>query len=624
MVSSKAAAAPRPATLDEVGLIPRKLLLGNPTRTAPRLSPDGKRLAYVAPEEGVLNLWLLDGETPEAVTHDRGRGVQTYFWGLDSRHLLYMQDTHGDENWHLFSVDLDTKVVRDLTPFIGIQGMPIAAVPERPGELLVSLNLRDRTVHDVYRLDLKTGALVEDTENPGNVIGWLVDRQLRVRAGMARLPDGSTELRVREDIDRPWRTLLTWGPEDEYSGVYGFSPDGSALYLHDSRGAQTQRLVRLEIESGATEVLFEDSRYDMGGVITRPVTRELQAVAVAGDKTEWHVLDPEFAADWRAVEEFAAGDEADLVSRDLADTVWLVALHSDVAPVAFHRFDRATRQFTHLFDTQPELRQHRLAAMEPVHFEARDGLGLQGYLTLPAAGPTTALPMVLLVHGGPWWRDSWGLDPEVQLLANRGYAVLQVNFRGSIGFGKAFVDAGDRQWGARMHDDLLDAVEWAAARGTIDRSRVAIMGGSYGGYAALVGAAFTPEAFAAAVVMVGPSSLVTLIESIPPYWKPMRNTFDRRVGNIDTEREFLESRSPLFRAGDIRIPLLIAQGANDPRVKQAEAEQIVAACKAKGKDVQYLLYPDEGHGLVRPDNRLHYYAAVEAFLARHLGGRFEG
>ncbi|MBI3892186.1 MAG: S9 family peptidase [Candidatus Wallbacteria bacterium] len=615
---------------DDVPLIPRKLLLGNPVRTSPRLSPDGKRLAYVAPEEGVLNLWLA-GEGWEAgapgddkaVTHDRGRGVQTFFWALDSRHLVYIQDSHGDENWHVFSLDPDVGVVRDLTPFIGIQGMPIAAVPERPGEMLVSLNLRDRTVHDVYRLDLETGAIVPDTENPGNIIGWLVDRHLRVRCGLARLPDGSTELRVRDEVGAPWRTLLLWGSDDEYSGAYGFSPDGTSLYLHDSQGAETQRLVRIDLATGTKNVLFEDPHHDVGGIITKPVTKNLQAVGVAADKSEWHVLDEEFSPDWKAMEQFAPGKEVDLVSRDLADRIWLVAIHSDVAPLAFYRFERATKAFTHLFDAQPELRDFTLAPMEPVHFPARDGLGLQGYLTLPPGTPGTALPMVLVVHGGPWWRDTWGLDPEAQLLANRGYAVLQVNFRGSIGFGKSFTNAGDREWGAKMHDDLLDAVDWAVARGIADRKRVAIMGGSYGGYAALVGATFTPDAFAAAIVMVGPSSLVTLIESIPPYWKPMRNTFDRRVGNIDTEKEFLESRSPLFRAGDIRIPLLIAQGANDPRVKVAEAEQIVAACRAKGKDVEYLLFPDEGHGCVRPENRLKYYATVESFLARHLGGRAE-
>lgn len=615
----------RPSRLEEVPLIPRKVMLGNPTRTAPRLSPDGRRLAYVAPEEGVLNLWLAGegGALDQAVTHDRKRGIQVYFWALDSKHLLYLQDTAGDENWHLFSVNPEAGVVRDLTPFVGIQGFPVATVPEKPKEFLVSLNLRDRTLHDVYRLDLETGAIVLDTINPGNVIGWIVDRQLNVRGGLARQADGSTEVRIRDTSDQPWRTLLTWGADDEYCGVYGFTPDGKGLYLHDSRGANTQRLVRIDLASGESTVLAENARFDIDEVITRPITREVQAVSFVGDRERWLVLDPEFETDWREVEAFAGDCEVALTSRDLADETWLISLRSDVASAKHYRFDRRTRLFHHLFDSLPELADFVLGPMRSVNLEARDGLGLQAYLTLPPGGPDRGLPLVVNVHGGPWVRDAWGLNPEVQLLANRGYAVLQVNYRGSTGFGKAFVNAGDREWAGKMHDDLLDAIEWAVQQGIADRTRVAIMGGSYGGYAALVGAAFTPDVFACAVDLVGPSSLLTLIESIPPYWRPMRNTFDRRVGNIDTEREFLLSRSPLSRVADIRIPMLIVQGANDPRVKQQEAEQIVAALREKGKDVEYLLFPDEGHGMVRPENRLKYYAVAERFLARHLGGRYE-
>ncbi|MBI4872248.1 MAG: S9 family peptidase [Candidatus Riflebacteria bacterium] len=611
--------------MEDVPLIPRRILLGNPTRSSPRLSPDGKRLACLAPDEGVLNLWLakMDGSLDRPVTRDRKRGIQVFFWAMDSRHLIYLQDTAGDENWHLYAVDLDNDIVRDLTPFLGIQGFPVATVPEKPREFLVSLNLRDRTVHDVHRLDLETGAIVPDTVNPGNVINWIVDRQLTVRGALARLPDGSTELRIRDSAEHPWRTLATWGADDEYCGVYGFAPDGRSLYLHDSRGSDTQRLVEVDTLSGATKVLAGDDRYDAGNVITKPITRAVQAVSFTSDREHWRVLDPELEPDWRFVEAFAGPAEVTLESRDLADETWLIAVRSDVASVAHHRFDRKSRTFSHLFDTQPELGDYVLAPMRAETLHARDGLELQAYVTLPPGGPDRNLPMVLDVHGGPWVRDTWGFRSDVQLLANRGYAVLQVNYRGSTGFGKNFVNAGDREWAGKMHDDLLDAVDWAVKQGLADPARVAISGGSYGGYAALVGAAFTPGVFACAVDVVGPSNLITLIESVPPYWRPLRNTFDRRVGNIDTEPEFLRSRSPLFRASNISIPLLICQGANDPRVKQAESEQIVAALREKGKDVEYLLFPDEGHGLVRPENRLRYFAAMEAFLARHLGGRAE-
>ena len=353
-----------------------------------------------------------------------------------------------------------------------------------------------------------------------------------------------------------------------------------------------------------------------------PTEHHVQAVGFALHRLEWTILDERVRADFEALAKLEDG-EINIVSRNKADTTWLVAFTRDVGPVRYYAWDRANKSAAFLFSNRPELDKQPLTAMQPVTVTARDGLELICYLTVPKDEEAKELPLVLNVHGGPWARDEWGYDSESQWLANRGYAVLQVNYRGSTGFGKNFLNAGNREWAGRMHDDLLDAVEWAVKEGVADPKRIAIYGGSYGGYAALVGAAFTPDVFSCAVDIVGPSNICTLIESIPPYWAPLMHQFRVRVGDIEKERELLEARSPLFKANEIRIPMLIVQGANDPRVKQAEADQIVEALRGKGKEVDYLLYPDEGHGFSRPENRMAFYAEAEQFLARHLGGRAE-
>jgi dipeptidyl aminopeptidase/acylaminoacyl peptidase len=378
----------------------------------------------------------------------------------------------------------------------------------------------------------------------------------------------------------------------------------------------------LDLSSRKTEVLVEDPRYDVSGVVVHPDTHAVQAAAVQRARTEWFVLDEAVREDFEALENLGRGDFS-VTSRDRADENWLVAVDSDDGGASYHAYDRRAKRGEHLFDARPELADYALAKMEPVSFTSRDGLEVEGYLTLPPGVAPENLAMVLNVHGGPWARDGWGYDPEAQWFANRGYACLQVNFRGSTGYGKEFLNAGNREWGGRMHDDLVDAVGWAVERGVADPERVAIYGGSYGGYAALVGATFTPDLFRCAVDIVGPSNIITLIESVPPYWKPLIATFTERVGDPETEPEFLKSRSPLFFVDRIRIPLLIAQGANDPRVKQAESEQIVSAMKERGVDHEYLLFEDEGHGFARPENRLKFYSAAEEFLAKHLGGRVE-
>jgi dipeptidyl aminopeptidase/acylaminoacyl peptidase len=609
-------------------LIPRNVLFGNPERTSARISPDGARLAWIAPHDDVLNVWVapiddqgVDWGAAQVVTDDHDRGVRVISWAPDNRHLLYLQDTGGDENWRLYDVDLETNQRRDLTPFEGIQARIEATSKRHPDYILVGMNQRDEQLHDVYRLDLATGELTLEVKNPG-FAGWLADEDLVIRAAYAPLPDGGFDLKVRDDAESEWRTLLTIDADDAPSSdVLSFSADGRSLLVLSAAGSDTGRLTRLDVATGAAEVIFEDPEADVTGVMLHPDTRDPQIVVVLKDRAEYHVLDSSVAADLDAIRALYPGDPQ-FVGRDDADRTWLVAFNTDTGPVPYYSFNRAERRGSLLFVHQPSLEKYELAPMEPFEFTARDGLLIHGYLTFPVGVPRTGLAAVVNVHGGPQVRDAWGYDPEAQWMANRGYLSVQVNYRGSTGYGKSFVAAGDREWGAKMHDDLIDAVSFIVEQGWSDRQRVAIYGGSYGGYAALVGAAFTPDVFVCAVDIVGPSNLKTLLESIPPYWRPIAAGLYKRVGHPD-DVEFLWSRSPLSRAKDIRIPLLIAQGANDPRVKQAESEQIVDALKDAGIDYEYMLFPDEGHGFAKPQNRMKFYAAAEKFLAKYLNGRYE-
>ncbi len=610
-------------------LIPRRILFGNPERISPRISPNGASLAWIAPHNGVLNVWTapvgpdgVDWDSAQVVTNDTDRGIRVFLWAHDGRHLLYLQDTGGDENWRLYDVDVTTMQHRDLTPFEGVQAQILATEKDLPDEVLVGLNRDNPALHDVYRLNLTSGDLVKEVENPG-FAGWVADTKLVTRVGVGLEPDGSLVVKVRDGADGDWRLLLTLPAEDALtSAPIAISPDGATMLAISSLDADTGRLVRVDLGSGAEAVIAEDPDADVSGVRVHPDTREPQVVTWVKERAEYRVLDPALEADVAAIRALHPGDP-DVVAHDHSDMVWLVAFTNDTGPIPYFLYDRQRREGRFLFDHRPELSQYELVPMEPFSFQARDGLTIHGYLTFPPGVGRQDLPMVLNVHGGPWARDVWGFDPEAQWLANRGYLCVQVNFRGSTGYGKAFVNAGDREWGNAMQNDMTDAVEFAIGQGWADRERVAIYGGSYGGYAALAGVTFTPDLYRCAVDIVGPSNLKTLIETIPPYWQPQIALFHQRVGNPETDAEFLWSRSPLSRAASIKTPLLIAQGANDPRVKQAESEQIVAALKDAGIDHEYMLFPDEGHGFAKPENRLKFYAAAERFLARHLGGRAE-
>ena len=602
-------------------LIPRNVLFGNPEKSGPQISPNGKMLAYLAPDNGVLNVWVRTiGQTDDRViTADKKRGIRNYFWQPDSEHILYTQDEGGNENWHVYQTNLKTKETRDLTPFEKVQARIVSVDPNFPDVMLVALNNRDPRLHDVYRVDLKTGKAEMIVENKEGVAGYVADNSMQVRAAQKVLPDGSTEIFVRDNDKSPWRSFMKWGPDEVNGGVAGFSPDNKRLWLISSVDANTGRLVEVDIATGKQVVVAEDKQYDVGGAMAHPTKRTLEAVRFIRARSEWMIVDKAIKADFDVLRKVRDGD-FNVTSRDLADKTWIVAYVMDNGPVYYYAYDRGNKKATLLFSNRPALEKYTLARMQPVSFQARDGMTIYGYLTLPVGVPQKNLPMVLNVHGGPWGRDVWGFNSEAQWLANRGYAVLQVNFRASTGYGKAYLNAGDREWAGKMHTDLLDAKAWAVKQGYADPKKVAIYGGSYGGYATLVGLAFTPEEFAAGVDIVGPSNLNTLLKSIPPYWGPIKAMFTKRMGE---EEEFLNSRSPLFKAHQITKPLLIAQGANDPRVNIKESDQIVEAMRKANKPVEYIVFTDEGHGFARPENRLFFYAKAEEFLAKYLGGRFE-
>lgn len=612
-------------------LIPRSVLFGNPDHASPTISPDGTLLGYLAPEDGVLNVWVgpADGSAPAvAVTHDRDRGIRLYAFCHDDRHLVYLQDTGGDESWRVYTLDLSTHETRLVTPDSGVQARILGHNRWNPTTILLGLNNRDPQLHDVHRLDLGSGEVSLVAENPG-FVDWLIDSDLTLRGGITMDAEGGVTVHLGRDGQyEPW---LQVPPDDAaMTDVFGFTRTG-ALVLRSSIGGNAARLERHDLATGEVSVLIDDGEYDVAGVWQDPQTLEVQAVEIDRERQDVVLLpagrEAGLDADLEVLQDIARREygEADLGvgRRERSDRWWVVSFSPSDGPIHFWVYDRQTRTGRHLFPHRAELVGVPLAPMEPIRFTARDGLVVHGYVTFPVGVERSGLPMVLNVHGGPWVRDEWGFDPEAQWLANRGYICLQVNYRGSTGYGKAFMNAGDKQWGRAMQDDLTDAVEYAIGQGWADRSRVGIYGGSYGGYAVLAGAAFTPDVYRCGVDIVGPSNLLTLLASVPEYWRPMIAMMYRRVGNPETERDMLWERSPLSSVDAIRIPLLIVQGANDPRVKQAEAEQIVEALTAKGLPHEYQLFGDEGHGMAKPENREAFYAKAEVFLAEHLGGRVD-
>ncbi len=608
----------------QLPLIPLAILFGNPEKCHVRISPDGQQLAYLAPYEGALNIWIktVGKQDDHVITTATGHGIQAFCWAKNNRDILWLRDNNGDENWHVLKTDLATLETVDLTPFPGVKVHIHSMSKHFPNDALITMNKENPKLFDVYRLDIPSGALTLVAKNPGHVRGWLEDANLCVRAAIGATPDGGHVLLVRNVTDGEWATKASWGAEDSHSGPLRFSHDGKFLYLKDSAGANTLRLVKMDLATGARETVASDDACDLGTAMFNLDTCEPEVVTFTRARRDWVVLCPELVDDFKAI---TAANKGDLtyIDRSTDDMRWVLGFAPDDGPSAYYLYHRQTKKIEFLFYGQAAITAYKLAPMEPITFASRDGLTIHGYLTCPLGQQRANLPMVLLVHGGPQHRDTWGCNGIVQWLANRGYACLQVNFRGSTGYGKNFVNAGDREWGGKMHDDLIDAVNWAIEQGIADPKKIAIFGASYGGYAALVGATFTPDVFCCAVDLCGISNLTTFLNSMPPYWEAMRAEIYKRIGNPVTDVEFLHSRSPLFRVDQIKIPIFIAQGANDPRVKQAEAEQIVAAMQEKGLTYEYLLFPDEGHGIARPENSIKCYTAVEKFLTTYLGGRHE-
>ncbi len=624
-----AEAAGAPSAMAAVPLIPREALFGNPTRAQGRISPDGRWLSWIAPHRGVLNLWVAPADAPDRarpLTAETERPIRQHFWAPNSSLVMFINDRGGDEDFLLYGVAPTGGEVRSLTPFPRTTVRLVGISSRVTDRILVGLNNRDPRWHDVYSLDLKSGALTLAQQNDG-FAGFLADEDLRLRVAIRpNAAGGQDYFWIRDGRILP-APFLSHGLDDsQTTSPLGFSADGRTLYWIDARGRDTAALFAMDTQTERLALLHADPRADVQGTLVNPMTGRVEAVAVDYKMPEWTVLDPAVADDLafldRELGQWLLG------SRTRADDRWVVATMNSNSPSATFLYDRRTRQLTKMFDSRPELVDAPLARMRPLEIGTRDGKTMVSYLTLPPwveERPAVPLPMVLLVHGGPWARDSYGFDREVQLLANRGYAVLQPNFRGSTGFGKSFVNAGDGEWGGRMHHDLIDAVGWAVGQGIADPGRVAIMGGSYGGYATLAGLAFTPETFACGVDIVGPSNLMTLLASVPPYWESFRKQLIGRLADPETPegQQWLKERSPLTHVDRIRRPLLIGQGANDPRVRQAESDQIVAAMQARNIPVTYVLFPDEGHGFARPANTIAFMAVAENFLSQCLGGRAE-
>ena len=619
-------------------LIDRDVFFGDPEISGTQISPDGNWITFRKPYNGVANIWVKTIDAPfdaaRPITADTERPVGGYFWTEDSRYVLYVQDKGGDENYHVYAVDPAGEVneatgapaARDLTPIEGVRAF-IYAVPEAtPNRIIVGLNDRDPALHDVYRLDIDTGARELLIENTSNVAGWVTDLSGEVRLAGRQRPDGGTETLVVEN-GQLGRVLYECDFE-ENCGPVRFHKDGKRVYMRSNKGVDLSGLLLVDVETGEAEAIESDpeGEVDFGGAWFSDVTEELVATAYTGDRVRIYPRTDALQRELEWLRNELPDGEISYQSGTEDESAQIVVVGSDTNPGAVYLYDRTEQTLDKLYDSRPDLPSDHLAPMQAIRYKARDGVEIPGYLVTPKGVPAENLPTVILPHGGPWGRDYWGYDPFAQFLADRGYAVMQPNFRASTGYGKAFLNAGNGQWGTGiMQQDITDGVKYLVDEGIADPEQVAIMGASYGGYATLAGVAFTPDLYAAGVSIVGPSNIITLLNSIPPYWGPTKQMFMRRVGDPDDEedRARLTAQSPFFHAENIEAPLLIIQGANDPRVKKAESDQIVVALRDLDRPVQYLLAPDEGHGFAGKENRLAMFAAIERFLARHLDGRYQ-
>jgi dipeptidyl aminopeptidase/acylaminoacyl peptidase len=611
------------AVAAEAELVARKVFFDNPDVGSVRISPDGENLAWLAPIGGVRNLFvapLSDPGAARAVTHATDRNLSTFYrWAHTSRHLVFFQERDGDENWRASSVDIVSGAIVPLTPQRGVKAYWQEADRKFPEEMLFKHNARDKRYFDLFQVNLVTGASQLLFEN--NEFAWYVtDSNFQLRLGVRFIADGSAEW-VERRSDGTWAPFITVPIGDfESTQPQDFSADGKTLFMLDSRGRDKAALFAVDMATGRDSLLAADGEADVVQVDFDFVQRRPLAARANRDRVRWHAVDPAAAQDLADLASYGPGD-VEIIDRSADNRFATVFYERDTESGEFALLDRGTRKVRSLFRQRKALAGLALRKMQPVIVPARDGLRLNGYLTLPNAGAGN-LPMVLVIHGGPYLRDVWGFNSVHQWLASRGYAVLSVNYRGSTGFGKAFVTAADKEWGGKMHDDLIDAVDWAVGEGIADPKRVGFFGGSYGGYSALTAATRTPEVFACIVDVFGISNLITFMATIPPYWGPWFSIWKNRLGDPATEsgRAFLTERSPLTHIDRAVRPILIAQGMQDVRVVAAESEQMVAALKKRGVPVTYITFPDEGHGFARPENRMAFYAITESFLAKHLGG----
>jgi len=629
------AVRPTAPAADQPQLIARADLFGDPARHGGQLSPRGDRVAFLAPRDGVQNLWVLSVEAMEEarpVTDDRVRGIRHFQWAQDNATLLYLQDEQGDETWRLYAVDVSRGLPRALTPG-GVRAEVLGSSPNDPNGVIVSLYQRDREWPDVYRVDIQSGERTLLVRNPPSrgFSRFIVDRENRVRLGARPLPDGGYELASRDARGR-WRTLLTIPFEDAQSSrVIAFETDGRSFLMLDSTGRQNSALVRVDAETGAKTPLGENERADVVDVWLDPATNAPEAFATEYLRREWRALDPETQADLDFLDSRLTGDFT-VVSRSADNARWIVVEEGPALASRSHLYDRADREgrrLSSLFRHRPALDDAPLQPMTPVEIATRDGLTLVSYLTLPIgadangdARPESPVPLVIVPHDGPWARDSYGFDPLHQWLANRGYAVLSVNFRGSAGLGKTFLNAGNREWGGRMRDDLVDAKRWAAANGVAPPDRVAIIGSGFGGYAALAALAFSADEYRCGASYNAPGNLFAWLDTSP---LSARAELYPRIGDarLPGERDILRQHSPMFYATQIRAPLLLGVGVRQGRGLRGEADQIAQAVRARRGNLTYLVFPDEGRELVRPANRLSYLAVLEHFLGDCLGGHVE-
>jgi dipeptidyl aminopeptidase/acylaminoacyl peptidase len=612
------------AVATESDLVARKIFFDNPDVGSVRISPDGQTLAWLAPIDNVRNLFVAlrdDLNAARAVTHATDRNLSTFYrWAHTNRHLVFFQERDGDENWRASSVDLISGAIVPLTPERGVKAYWQESDRKFPEEMLFTHNARDKRYFDLFRVNLVTGK--SDLLFENNEFAWYVtDSNFQLRIGVRFMPDGSAEW-VERRPDGSWAPFLKVPISDfDSTQTIDFSADGKTFFMLDSRGRDKAALFAVDMATRQDTLLAADDEADIVQVDVDFVQRRPLAARANRDRIRWHAIDPAAVQNLGDLAGYGRGD-VEIIDRSADNRFMTVFYERDAESGEFALLDRETRKVRSLFRQRKALAGLALQKMQPVIIPARDGLRLNGYLTLPEAG-SGGLPMVLLIHGGPYARDTWGFNSTHQWLANRGYAVLSVNYRGSTGFGKAFVTAADKEWGGKMHDDLIDAVDWAVGQGIADPKRVGFFGASYGGYSALTAATRTPEVFACIVDLFGISNLITFMATIPPYWGPWFSIWKNRLGDPATEagRAFLTERSPLTYIDRAVRPILIAQGARDVRVVAAESEQMVSALKKRGVPVTYITFPDEGHGFARPENRMAFYAITESFLAKHLGGR---